>query len=113
MSAGNRKLVSIVVPVYNEQGNIFPLHEAVTAVFAPLADRYDHEFVFTDNHSEDQPFAELTALAARDGRVRVFRFSRNFGFQRSIYTGYIKARGDAAVQIDCDQIGRASCRERG
>jgi polyisoprenyl-phosphate glycosyltransferase len=97
-----RKLISIVVPVYNEEGNIEPLHAALAEVFAGVTDRYDWELVFTDNHSEDKTFAELTALAARDDRVRVFRFSRNFGFQRSIYTGYMQARGDAAVQIDCD-----------
>jgi polyisoprenyl-phosphate glycosyltransferase len=97
-----RKLISIVVPVYNEEGNIEPLYGAVNEVFAGIAERYDHEFVFTDNRSEDQTFAELTRLAGRDPRVRVFRFSRNFGFQRSIYTGYMQARGDAAVQIDCD-----------
>ncbi len=60
------------------------------------------EFVFTDNHSEDRTFQLLEDLAARDPRVRVFRFSRNFGFQRSILTGYIKARGDVAIQLDCD-----------
>lgn len=97
-----RKLISIVVPVYNEEGNVEPLYEAVKAVFDPVADRYEYELVFTDNHSEDRTFAELSGLAARDPRVRVFRFSRNFGFQRSIYTGYMQARGDAAVQIDCD-----------
>jgi polyisoprenyl-phosphate glycosyltransferase len=96
------KLLSIVVPVYNEAGNVEPLHAAVVAALAPLADRYDWELIFTDNHSEDTTFAELTRLAGRDARVRVFRFSRNFGFQRSIYTGYMQARGDAAIQLDCD-----------
>jgi glycosyltransferase involved in cell wall biosynthesis len=97
-----RPLISIVVPVYNEQGNIEPLYAAVDEVFSTVRDRYDYELVFTDNHSEDQTFAELSRLAARDSRVRVFRFSRNFGFQRSIYTGYMMARGAATVQIDCD-----------
>jgi polyisoprenyl-phosphate glycosyltransferase len=97
-----RKLLSIVVPVYNEEPNILPLYQAVEEALAPLADRYDWELVFTDNHSEDQTFAALAKLAASDARVRVFRFSRNFGFQRSIYTGYLRARGDAAIQIDCD-----------
>jgi dolichol-phosphate mannosyltransferase len=100
--ADPRKLLSIVCPVYNEAGNIEPLYEAVTTALRPLADRYDLEFVFTDNCSEDATFAELTLLAERDPRVRVFRFSRNFGFQRSILTGYQQVRGDAAVQIDCD-----------
>lgn len=95
-------LVSIVCPVFNEQGNIFPLYDALCAVFARVADRYRWELVFTDNHSTDGTFAELTELAARDARVRVFRFSRNFGFQRSIYTGYMQAKGVVAVQIDCD-----------
>ena len=67
-----------------------------------VADRYHWEFVFTDNHSEDQTFELLTDIAKDDERVCVYRFSRNFGFQRSIYTGLMMARGDAAVQIDCD-----------
>jgi dolichol-phosphate mannosyltransferase len=97
-----KKLLSIVVPVFNEEGNVEPLYAAVIEALAPLVERYDWELIFTDNHSEDATFAELTLLAARDPRVRVFRFSRNFGFQRSIYTGYMQARGDAAIQLDCD-----------
>ena len=94
--------MSIVVPVYNEEQNIESLHASVTEALSPLSSEIDLEFVFTDNHSEDATFAVLAGLAARDPRVRVFRFSRNFGFQRSIYTGYMAARGDVAVQIDCD-----------
>jgi glycosyltransferase involved in cell wall biosynthesis len=97
-----KKLISIVVPVFNEQENVRPLHAAVSSVFERLADRYDLEFVFTDNHSDDGTFQELARLAGEDPRVRVFRFSRNFGFQRSIHTGYMQARGDAAIQLDCD-----------
>lgn len=97
-----RPLVSIVCPVYNEQGNILRLYEAVKRVFGQVGDKYAWELIFTDNHSTDGTFAELSQLAANDDRVRVFRFSRNFGFQRSIYTGYMHARGAAAIQIDCD-----------
>jgi len=102
MSGRVRPLLSIVVPVYNEEDNVEALHEAVSAVLARIADDYDWEFIFTDNHSEDRTFAQLMALAERDPKVRVYRFSRNFGFQRSILTGYRLARGDAAVQIDAD-----------
>jgi len=102
MADCDKKLLSIVVPVYNEAGNIEPLYEAVTTALEEIADDYDLELVFTDNHSDDATFEELEALAERDPRVRVFRFSRNFGFQRSILTGYQRCRGDAAVQIDCD-----------
>ena len=97
-----RKLLSIVVPVFNEEDNVVPLYTAVNQVMTTLADRYDHEFIFTDNHSTDQTFQRLELLAREDKRVRIFRFSRNFGFQRSILTGYLRARGDAAIQLDCD-----------
>lgn len=98
----DRKLISIVVPVFNEAGNIHPFYDAVMVVLRQLSERYDYEFVFTDNHSEDSTFAELRELHETDPRVRVFRFSRNFGFQRSILTGYRRCRGDAAIQLDCD-----------
>lgn len=96
------KMISILVPVYNEEGNIEPLYNAVKTVMGRVEDRYTWELVFTDNCSKDATFQTLCQLAAKDDRVRVFRFSRNFGFQRSIYTGYMRARGDAAVQLDCD-----------
>lgn len=97
-----RPLISIVVPVFNEELNVGPFYETVTAETAALSSAYDFEFVFTDNHSTDNTFALLRALAARDPRVRAFRFSRNFGYQRSIMTGYSRARGDAAIQLDVD-----------
>jgi len=95
-------MLSIVVPVYNEEGNIEPLYAAINSALRQIGDRYDWEFVFTDNCSTDTTFERLERLAARDSRVRVYRFTKNFGFQRSILTGYRLARGSAAIQIDCD-----------
>lgn len=97
-----RKLLSVCVPAYNEEGNVTPLYERVQRVMAGLAIDYEFELLFTDNHSEDATFAEIAALAQRDPRVRAIRFSRNFGFQRSILANFCHARGDAAVQLDCD-----------
>lgn len=90
------------MPVFNEEDNVLPLYRAITEVMAPLSDRYDYELIFTDNHSTDTTFAKLEQIAESDTRVSVFRFSRNFGYQRSIITGYLKACGDAAIQLDCD-----------
>src|ERR1700759_320441 len=98
----SRKLISICVPVYNEEDNVRPLYERVRAVMAPLEDRYDYEILFTDNRSEDRTFERLAALALEDPRVRAIRFSKNFGFQRSILANYMHARGDAIMQIDAD-----------
>ncbi|HEY3375057.1 MAG TPA: glycosyltransferase family 2 protein [Candidatus Aquicultor sp.] len=102
MDKVNKKLISILVPVFNEEDNIIPLYTRVLDVMAQLVDRYDYEFVFTDNHSTDRTFERLEKLSKLDKRVHVYRFSRNFGFQRSIYTGYYNAKGHAAIQLDCD-----------
>lgn len=96
-----RRLVSIVVPVYNEEENVRTAYDALSAVFR-LRKQYDVEFIFTDNHSEDATFVRLKEIAALDPRVKVLRFNRNYGFQRSLLTGYRLAHGDAVVQIDCD-----------
>jgi polyisoprenyl-phosphate glycosyltransferase len=102
MTDGRRRLISVVVPVLNEEHNIRALYGALLPIFDALSDRYGSELIFTDNHSTDRTFELAAEIAERDRRVRVFRFSRNFGFQNSILTGYQKARGDAVVQIDCD-----------
>jgi glycosyltransferase involved in cell wall biosynthesis len=97
-----KRLISICVPVFNEESNIEPLHSALLPIMNQLSERYEFELLFTDNHSTDRTFEALEQLAQRDVRVRAIRFSRNFGFQRSIATSYANARGDAAIQIDCD-----------
>jgi dolichol-phosphate mannosyltransferase len=96
-----RRLISLVMPVYNEEENIPKAYEVLCALFDKLG-RYDLELIFTDNHSDDGTFAILEALAQRDDRVKVLRFNRNYGFQRSLLTGYRHAGGDAAIQFDCD-----------
>lgn len=97
-----KPLVSICVPVFNEEANIRPLYARVGAVMASLDARYEFELLFTDNHSTDQTFEVIAEVAASDPRVRVLRFSRNFGFQKSIATNYRHARGAAAMQLDAD-----------
>ena len=97
-----RKLITICVPVLNEEANIPKLYAAVQELRQSLRDRYRFEVLFTDNHSSDGTFALLSELAQRDPCVRVLRFSRNFGFQPSVLTGYLNARGAAVIQLDCD-----------
>ena len=97
-----KPLISLVVPVFNEEDNIPLFYPAVRAVIDPLAAQYDFEFVFTDNHSADRTPQLLRELARQDPRVKAFRFSRNFGYQRSILTAYLRSSGAAAIQLDCD-----------
>jgi len=96
-----KTLITISIPVLNEEDNIGRLLERLRIVCDALK-KYDFEFLFTDNASTDDTFAVLAEEAAKDKRVRVLRFSRNFGFQKSILANYLNARGDAAIQIDAD-----------
>jgi glycosyltransferase involved in cell wall biosynthesis len=96
-------LISIVIPVFNEEGNVGRAFVAVKEVFEKqLANKYRFEIIFTDNHSTDNTYQELQALALQDSRIRIARFTRNFGFNKSLLTGYRLAQGDAAIQLDCD-----------
>jgi polyisoprenyl-phosphate glycosyltransferase len=100
-SVRERKLISVIVPVLNEQNNIARAYAEVCRVFEEIG-RYDLEIIFTDNHSADRTPEILADIARVDPRVKVVRFARNFGFQNSVLTGYRLAKGDAAFQLDCD-----------
>ena len=81
-TAGTKPLISIVIPVYNEEANVRAAYDAVKNVFAAVERNYDFEIIFTDNHSSDQTIARIADIAASDPRVRAVRFARNFGFNR-------------------------------
>lgn len=100
--ASAKPLISLSIPVLNEVDNLDALYARISALATKMADRCDLEFVFSDNHSDDRTWAKLGELAARDSRVRAIRFSKNYGFQRSILANYMHARGDAIMQIDAD-----------
>ncbi len=101
MTAPQKKLVSVLVPAFNEELNVERAYSAIVDAFRSLP-AYDYEIVFTDNHSTDRTFELLREIGRRDPRVRVIRFSRNVGYQRSLLVAYKSARGDCSVQIDCD-----------
>ena len=100
-SPSDRPLISIIVPVFNEEDNVDRTYAELKRVTGDLG-KYRFEFVITDNRSTDRTFDRLLAIAAQDPEVRLVRFARNFGFQNSVLTGYRLARGAAAIQIDAD-----------
>ena len=97
---GDRPVLSLVVPCYNEAAGLASFwaraSDALDALGAPA------EAVFVDDGSRDATFAVLSALAARDPRVRVVALSRNFGKEIALAAGIDHARGDAVVPIDAD-----------
>ena len=96
-----KKLISICIPVLNEEANIQLAYDKLINVLAGLTE-YDFEFMFTDNASQDTTYQKIEKLAKQDKRVRLVRFSKNHGYQKSILTGYFLANGDAVIQLDCD-----------
>lgn len=95
------KLISIVTPCYNEEGNVEELYRQVRAVFAGLP-QYQYEHIFIDNASTDQTVKVLKTLAAADKNVKVIVNARNFGHIRSPYHAILQARGDAVILLVAD-----------
>jgi polyisoprenyl-phosphate glycosyltransferase len=101
MSSATRPLVSLVVPVYNEAEVIGAFFDRATTALSAI-EGIDYEIVFVDDGSRDDSYRQLTGFAADDSRVRVLKFSRNFGHQIAITAGIDGARGDCVVVIDAD-----------
>lgn len=93
-------LISIVVPMYNEEEVLAELHRQVSAELDPLPD--DIEFVFVDDGSRDRSVAIATQISDADPRVRVVVLSRNFGHEAAIEAGLREAQGDAVIVMDAD-----------
>jgi glycosyltransferase involved in cell wall biosynthesis len=92
--------LSIVIPVRNESPNIGPLYEELTDVLVGYGRPY--EIVAVDDGSTDDTFEQLAALQARDPRLRVIRFRRNFGQTAAFAAGFAHARGRLVVTSDGD-----------
>lgn len=96
-----KKLISVMTPVYNEEGNIENLYQAVKEQFKNLP-QYRYEHIFIDNHSTDHSRDILRAIAGEDANVKVIFNTRNFGPNRSGTYGMLQAKGDALICIVCD-----------
>jgi dolichol-phosphate mannosyltransferase len=97
----NRRLLSIICPVYNEELNVPLFYQQATDVLAQLG-QYDCEIIFTNNSSVDRTYDIIVELQKHDPRVKLFTLSRNFGYQASVLCGLTHASGDASVVIDVD-----------
>jgi len=98
----DKKLISVVIPIYNEQENISIVYDTISQVLQDMQQSYDYELIFINDGSKDCSWKLLKTLAATDECVRVFSFSRNFGHQAALTAGYDKARGDCVISMDAD-----------
>jgi glycosyltransferase involved in cell wall biosynthesis len=96
-----KALVSIVTPIFNEVELVDAFYDRVRKVMDSL-DSISYELVFIDDGSTDGCYEKLLMRADSDARVKVIKFSRNFGHQIAITAGFDYAKGDAVVVIDGD-----------
>jgi glycosyltransferase involved in cell wall biosynthesis len=93
-------LVSVVLPVFNEQDSLPELHERLSGVLRTCG--RDYEIILVDDGSRDNSFPVLTRIAEADPHVRVIKFTRNFGQTHAMAAGIDLSKGDVIVTMDAD-----------
>jgi polyisoprenyl-phosphate glycosyltransferase len=97
-------MLSVVVPIYNEEENIVAFHAAIEAVMSNIEQltKETWEVVYVNDGSRDTSLSLLMEIHNRDPRVAVVEFARNFGHQAALTAGLQTARGDAVILMDGD-----------
>jgi glycosyltransferase involved in cell wall biosynthesis len=93
-------MLSIVIPVHNEEHSILPLYDRLTAVLDQLQRPY--EILFVDDASTDRSFELLANLVETDGHLKVIRLRRNFGQTAALSAGFHEAKGSIVIAMDGD-----------
>ena len=97
---GKQVSISVVIPVYNEEPNLPDLQDRLARVMESLDRAW--EVVYVDDGSSDRSLEILGAAAARDRRIRVVEFNRNYGQHAAVFAGLALTRGDMVVTLDAD-----------
>src|SRR5579863_2657504 len=93
-------MLSIVIPVHNEEHSILPLYDRLTRVLVEL--RRQYEILFIDDASTDRSFDLLANLVETDYHLKVLRLRRNFGQTAALAAGFDEAQGDIIISLDGD-----------
>lgn len=96
-----KKLISIIIPCYNEEESLPLLYEALKEVMRQM-EFYSFEVLFVDDGSKDNTMLELNRVALEDSRIKFISFSRNFGKEAAMYAGFCNAMGDYVAVMDAD-----------
>jgi glycosyltransferase involved in cell wall biosynthesis len=92
--------LSIIIPVYNEEDNIYPLYKELNGVLSTLG--WTYEILFVDDGSTDSSFSHLKEIHDKDHAVKIIKFKRNFGQSAAMKAGFDYARGRIIVTMDAD-----------
>lgn len=97
----NKKILSIVVPTFNEEDNIEYAYREITKVLKTIP-KYDYEILFVDNYSTDESRNIIKSLAKKDKKITAIFMSRNFTSEYSSHAAMKQAIGDMLTIVDCD-----------
>lgn len=97
-----KKLISVVVPTYNEEENVDAMTETLTRIFTEELPAYDYEIIYIDNHSKDNTRMLLRKQCEADPHVKAIFNARNFGQMRSPVHGFKQAYGDCVIRLNAD-----------
>jgi len=93
-------MISIVIPIHNEEPAILPLYDRLTSVLDRI--RKPYEILFVDDASTDKSFELLANLVETDNRLKVIRLRRNFGQTAALSAGFDEAQGNVIISLDGD-----------
>lgn len=100
MKKTNKKLISLIVPCYNEEEALPLFYEETVKVLSTMD--VDYELILVDDGSKDKTLQVMQDLSAKNEHVKYVSFSRNFGKESAMYAGFCNARGDYAAVMDAD-----------
>jgi len=96
------KKISVMIPCYNEEENVIPMSEAVTALFENQLSSYDYEILFIDNDSTDLTRPKLRQICAKNKHIKAIFNVKNFGQFNSPFYGMLQTSGDCVICLCCD-----------
>jgi polyisoprenyl-phosphate glycosyltransferase len=94
--------ISIIIPVYHNEGAISKTYVKIKSVFTSTLVEYEHEIIFVDDGSKDGSLQEILELRKRDQCVKAITFTRNFGQMAAMLAGFKEVSGDAVINISAD-----------
>ena len=94
-----KKLISVIIPVYNEEGNVVPFFAELKQA---IPKEYEVEFIYVDDGSTDSTLTKIKQLQAKNKNAKYISFTRNFGHQYALKAGLDHAQGEAVISLDGD-----------
>ena len=96
------KMVSVLIPCFNEEDNVLPMSKAITELFEKELIKYDYELIFIDNDSSDNTRALLRQICKQNKKIKAIFNAKNFGQFNSPYYGILQTTGDCVISMVCD-----------